>query len=292
MTSLSPEQLQKINWLLRHWGQQAKQMASGQFQVFEKGVDDYVTTVDRLLDEQLASGLAALFPQDGIVTEENAQSRQAFQSDYSRLWFIDPIDGTDDFIHGKDHYSSMVGLLQAEQPVAGWVYAPAFDHLYFGSADGGLFQAQGDASPIPLHPVEPLPPNAGFCPVIMGDKDQRNLGEAIAQLIPEIQFSSVGSFGLKVMQVICGNAGLYGYFNGRVKLWDTIGPIALARTAGLICCDLDGDPIRFTPDAVDMQTLTHQQPILIGWPSYVDVLRSRLKQAIDEISSKESINGI
>lgn len=282
MTPLSPEQLHKINWLLQHWGQQAKQMASGKFQVFEKGIEDYVTTVDRLLDEQLAYGLAALFPHDGIVTEENAQSRDAFQANYSRLWLIDPIDGTDDFIHGREHYASMVGLLQADQPIAGWIYAPEFDQLYFGGAEWGLFQAQGDAPPIPLNPVEPPPPQSDFCPVIMGDKDQRNLGKAIAQLIPEAQFSSIGSFGLKVMQVIHGNAGLYGYFNGRVKLWDTVGPLALAKAAGLICCDLNGDPLRFTPDALDLQTLTHRQPILIGWPSYVEALRSRFKQAIEQ----------
>lgn len=281
MAPLSPEQLHKINWLLQHWGQQAKQMALGQFQVFEKGVEDYVTTVDRLLDEQLASGLSALFPQDGIVTEENAQSRQAFQADYGRLWLIDPIDGTDDFINGRDHYSVMVGILQAEQPIAGWVYAPAFDQLYFGGQGWGLFQAHGNAQPVPLIPIEPPPPRADFCPVIMGDKDQRNMGAAIAQFIPEAQFSSIGSFGLKVMQVINGNAGLYVYFNGRVKLWDTVGPVALAKAAGLICCDLNGDPLRFTPDALELQTLTHRQSILIGWPSYVDALRSRFKQAVE-----------
>ncbi|HEY9624125.1 MAG TPA: inositol monophosphatase family protein [Crinalium sp.] len=282
MNSLSPDQLNKINWLIRHWGQQAKHMASGQFQVFEKGIEDYVTTVDRLLDEQLAAGFAALFPQDGIVTEENVQSRGAFHENYSQLWFIDPIDGTDDFIHGRDYYAVMVGLLQAAQPKAGWVYAPAFDQLYFGGPNWGLFQTKEDSAPEPLIPTEPPPPSTDFCPVIMGDKDQRNFGEAIAQLIPEIQVSSVGSFGLKVMQVICGHAGLYVYFNGRVKLWDTTGPVALAKAAGLVCCDLDGEPLQFTPDVLDSKTLAHHQPILIGWPSYVEPLRSRLQQAVTQ----------
>jgi 3'(2'), 5'-bisphosphate nucleotidase len=114
----------------------------------------------------------------------------------------------------------------------------------------------------------------------MGYKDQRRYGQAINQLIPGAQFDSIGSFGLKVMRVICGQAGLYVYLNGRVKLWDTTGPLALAKIAGLVCCDLDGKPLEFKADALDSQTLAHRQPIVIGWANYVEALRSRLQQAV------------
>jgi 3'(2'), 5'-bisphosphate nucleotidase len=277
--SVSVDQLEKIRWLIRDCGQQAKQMASESFDVFEKGKNDFVTSVDRALDERLTNGFTALFPQDGVITEENARSRSAFHENYQRLWCIDPIDGTEDFIHGKQHYAVMVGLLQAHQPTAGWVYAPAFDHLYYGGSDWGLFQTQGDRSPKPLTPIEPAPPTAGFCPILIGYKDRRQYGDAIAQLIPDVQFSSVGSFGLKVMEVICGRAGLYIYLNRRVKIWDTAGPLALAHAAGLICCDLAGNPLRFTPDTVNGETLAHEQEIVVGWPSYIMALRSRLQQA-------------
>ncbi|HEY9844775.1 MAG TPA: inositol monophosphatase family protein, partial [Candidatus Caenarcaniphilales bacterium] len=119
-----------------------------------------------------------------------------------------------------------------------------------------------------------------FCPILIGHKDQLRYGDVIRQMIPQAQFQMLGSFGLKVIEVICGRAGFYLYLNGRVKLWDTTGPLALARAAGLICCDLEGQPIRFTPDAIDPNTLTHQQPILIGWPRYIEALRPRLAQAL------------
>lgn len=257
-------------------------MATQHFKVYEKGYQDYATDVDRALDRRLTAGLASLFPADNIISEENPSSWHAYTATANRLWLIDPLDGTDDFIQGKLHYAVMVGLLVAHQPVAGWVYAPTFDQLYYGGSDWGLFQAEGTAEPFPFQPVEPAPPSAEFCPLLMGYKDQRRFGDAIARLIPAAQFTCVGSFGLKVLQVIAGQAGLYVYLNRRVKLWDTTGPLALAKAAGLICCDLNGNPLQFTPDYVDSNTLAHQQSIVIGWQSYVDALLPRIRQAVLE----------
>jgi 3'(2'), 5'-bisphosphate nucleotidase len=115
---------------------------------------------------------------------------------------------------------------------------------------------------------------------LLGDRDQKQYGIAIQQTIPEATFYSLGSFGLKVLEVIQGRAGLYLYLNGRVKLWDTVGPLALAHQAGLTCCDLEGNPLQFTPEALDLNTLAHRQPIVIGWPHYVESLLPRLQQAI------------
>ncbi len=282
MIHLSDDHLEKIRWLLTDCGKQARKLALGAFQVYEKGVEDYVTDVDRVLDQQLSQGLTALFPEDGVISEENSSSRQLFMQSSSRLWLVDPIDGTDDFIRGLPHYSVMLGLLDSGQPRAGWVYAPMFEQFYFGGDDLGLFQAEGDRPPTPLIPTQP-PLSPDHCPILIGTKDVRRFGASISQLIPEAQFNCIGSFGLKVLEVIQGRAGLYVYGNRRVKLWDTTGPLALAQMAGLVCCDLAGDPLRFTPDAVDIETLAHQQTIVIGWPHYVEALRSRLQQAITGI---------
>ncbi len=287
MPSLSPHELQVIGLLMRQCGQQALQMATEKFQVYEKGLNDYVTSVDRALDMQLTTGLNQLFWQDGVISEENDQSWQQFdfsqgnsREPNSRLWFIDPIDGTDDFIHGKPHYSVMVGTLKAHTPTAGWVYAPAFDQLVYGGQELGLFEVEGGCPPVPLIPTRPADFSKTYCPMLIGYKDQSRYGAAIHKVIPEAQFDSIGSFGLKVLQVIRGHAGLYVYFNGRVKLWDTVGPLALAQAAGLICCDLEGNPLKFTPDGINAKTLAHHQPIVVGWSHYVEKLRSRLQEAV------------
>jgi 3'(2'), 5'-bisphosphate nucleotidase len=280
MYYVSPEQAQAIRDLIRDCGQQAKQMAADGFKVFEKGKDDYVTTADRALDQRLSQGFAALFPNDGIVTEENARSRRDFHEEGQRCWFIDPIDGTEDFIHGGSHYAVMVGLVEADVPVAGWIYAPAIERFYYGGDRWGLFQVTGDRLPEALIPVEPPPPSADFCPIMIGDRDYQQFGEVMTEAVPGISFRSLGSFGLKVMEVVRGHAGLYIYLNRRVKLWDTTGPIALAKAAGLVCCDLEGHPFEFTAEVVDADTLTHHQTVVIGWPSYVEALRGAIAQAV------------
>ncbi len=280
MTPISLDCDQRVQQLLRHCGQYAEQMADKQFEVFEKGPDDYVTNIDRVLDQKLSTAFSEMFPADGIITEEDAQSRQKFHAGYDRLWCIDPIDGTEDFIHRKRDYAVMAGLLQNYQPIAGWIYAPAYDRAYHGGVQWGVFQTVANYRSEPIVLKAPPSPTAGFCPILIGHRDQARFGQAIAHLIPEAQFYSLGSFGLKVIEVILGRAGLYLYCNGRVKLWDTVGPLALAQAAGLVCCDLDGRPLGFSPRDIDSATLAHTQPILIGWSEYVDLLRPKLQAAI------------
>ena len=283
MPPICPSDLSALHRLLVACGDYASQQSQQSFQVFEKGVDDYVTTVDQLLDQKLLAGMQTLFPTDGIVTEENRATAEQFQHSDRPLWFVDPIDGTDDFIQGGDHYAVMAGRVVGGIPQAGWIYAPVRRHLVWGGPGWGLFEQTGDGESTPLIPKEPpFDPNQSWAMVI-GEKDERRFGAAIAHRFSKVQLLSLGSFGLKVLAVITGRAGIYIYLNGRVKLWDTTGPLALARAAGLVCCDLAGQPIQFTEPNVAPHTLIHRQPIVVGWPSYVEALRSPLNDIVTAI---------
>ncbi|MFQ4140250.1 3'(2'),5'-bisphosphate nucleotidase CysQ [Nodosilinea sp. PGN35] len=292
MPPICPSNLSALHQLLIACGNYADQQPKHSFQVFEKGVDDYVTTVDQLLDQKLLAGMRAIFPEDGIITEENRATVQQFWQGNGAslsppggrvLWFVDPIDGTDDFIQGRDHYAVMVGRVVNGAPQAGWIYAPVARHLVWGGPGWGLFEQVDGGESTPLIPVEPRFDLDHGWAMVIGDKDERRFGDAIARRFPTVQFLSLGSFGLKVLAVITGRAGLYIYLNGRVKLWDTTGPLALAEAAGLVCCDLSGQPIRFTEPDVAPQTLVHHQPIVVGWPSYVEALRLPLSDIAHRI---------
>jgi 3'(2'), 5'-bisphosphate nucleotidase len=272
--------LYPIQTVLVEAGRWACEQARQPFTIKEKGPEDFVTAVDQTLDRRLAAQFKNWFPNDGIITEENAQSVQAMQQGFPRLWLIDPIDGTEDFINGRPDYAIMVGLLEQSQPIAGWILRPESNQLFYGGPDWGLFTAQGLEPAYPLIPSMPTGPSQEYCPVLLGDRDRQQYGAAVENIIPEAQFYTLGSFGLKVLEVIQGRAGLYLYFNGRVKLWDTVGPLALAKSAGLICCDLTGQPLEFSLDVLNPDTLAHHQSIVIGWPHYVEALLPRLQQAI------------
>jgi 3'(2'), 5'-bisphosphate nucleotidase len=284
MSPISSDAEQAIRYTIRQCGLKVEQMACVGFEVMQKGYQDYVTTIDTTLDAELFSTFSQLFPEDGVITEENVRSRQQFHARHARLWCIDPLDGTEDLIQGKRNYAVMAGLLENYVPRAGWIYAPGRDRLYFGGVDWGLFQATGDRDWMPL-PIAPPRPNLTQLRLMIGHRDQHHYGTAIAAQLPGIQFQLMGSFGLKVLEVIMGHADLYLYLNRRVKVWDTVGPLALAQAAGLTCCSLEGEPIRFTPQALELNTLTHKQAILIGHPHLVDAVRPHLVAAIHALST-------
>ena len=277
----------QICQFIREIGQKAIHLRELGFQVDEKGLDDYVTNVDRELDLLLSQQFQTWFPNDAVISEENSRSRGLWKQQtedsqinqlnqlHQKFWFIDPIDGTDDFIHGREFYSVMVGLLERFQPVLGWVYAPKSDRLYFGgTAINGLFIAINGNIPEVLHPHEPT--GASRDRVIVSKKDDLAYGVALRAAIPNVEFYSLGSFGLKVMEVVQGRASAYIYLNRRVKLWDTVGPLAIAIAAGLICCDLDGRSIGFGYDDIDPENLTHNQVVVVGWKRFIDGYREAI----------------
>ena len=271
----------EICQFIREIGQKAIHLRESGFQVDEKGFDDYVTNVDRELDYLLSQRFQAWFPDDVVISEENSRSQELWKQKsistqlHKKAWFIDPIDGTDDFINGREFYSVMVGVLEAFQPVLGWVYAPKSDRLYFGgTAINGLFIATNGNVPEVLESYEPM--FAACDRVIVSKKDDLAYGAAIRAAVPNVQFYSLGSFGLKVMEVVQGRASAYIYLNRRVKLWDTVGPLAIAKAAGLVCCDLEGREIGFGYDDINPDNLTHKQVIVIGWQKFVDVYRQAI----------------
>lgn len=161
---MNQETQTKICQFIREIGQKAIHLRELGFQVDEKGFDDYVTNVDRELDGLLSQRFQSWFPNDVVISEENSRSQQFWKQQlesHQKFWFIDPIDGTDDFIHGREFYSVMVGVLEAFQPVLGWVYAPESDRLYFGgSAINGLFIITNGNEPKALKSCEPVAINS------------------------------------------------------------------------------------------------------------------------------------
>jgi 3'(2'), 5'-bisphosphate nucleotidase len=273
---MNQETQTQICQFIREAGQKAIALRASGFQVDEKGFDDYVTDVDRELDVLLSEQFQDWFPNDIVISEENSRSQEIWkeQSQIShkssnKYWFIDPIDGTDDFIHDREFYSVMVGVLESFQPVLGWVYAPKSDRLYFGgSAINSLFTVTNGNVPEVLYPHEPIGKNRDC--IIVSKKDDLAYGDAIRAAVPNVEFYTLGSFGLKVMEVVEGRASAYIYLNRRVKLWDTVGPLAIARAAGLVCCDLQGREIGFSYDDINPENLTHKQLIVIGWQNFID----------------------
>lgn len=271
-------EIHRVGDRVRTCGIEAKRLAKIGFEVYEKAANDYVTDVDRTLDAYLSQVFTQDFPEDGLVTEENSQSRLNFWQPYPRHWCIDPLDGTQDFINGDQGYAVMVGAMAQRQPIAGWIYAPEYEALYYGGQEFGLWQSQHGAEPQILQPRQ-----LQYKPtVILGHKDFQRFGAAFQAAIPTLKFEErAGSFGLKALEVLQGNAALYLYLNQRVKVWDTVAPLAIAQTAGLMCCDLQGQALGYGRESLDPESLTHRQMIVIGWQRVVETWLPQLRTIVE-----------
>jgi len=288
MSPLSATTIAQIHRCIYDAGQVALQMASQGFDVTSKGWDDYVTDVDKHLDQLLREQFQAWFPNDAVISEENPDSVDLWHSHQGRFWFIDPIDGTSDFIQGNKFYAVMVGALDyfegVPQAVMGWVYAPAAGCFYGGGIDFPKSQQVyhygtdlQTAIPDQWESLTPQMPAMTEPRIVLSNKDALVYGDSIRSVIDDVSFYNLGSFGLKVMEVVLGRASAYIYLNRRVKLWDTVGPLAIARAAGLRCCDLSGQEVSFARDAIDPDSLGHEQVVIVGWSEFLDAYLPELQ---------------
>ncbi len=92
-------------------------------EVWEKSPGDPVSASDLEVDRFLRAELGALVPEAGWLSEETADSPERLGD--RLIWLVDPIDGTRDFIHGRDGWAVSVALVSDAQPLHAWLYAPA-----------------------------------------------------------------------------------------------------------------------------------------------------------------------
>lgn len=204
------------------------------------------------------------------------------------VWYLDPIDGTDNYVEEDGQYVVMLGLVVAGQLVYGCIYAPARDEHYFGGPPSavaeqlgyvGVWQRTAGPSPerVSLHPQTAERMVFDHLRAIVGSWDRRDHPEMVERLKAE-QWVSVGSVGLKVMAIVNGEADVYLPCSQQLKFWDTAAPVTLAWAAGLTVCDLHGEPLQFTMpmDGVGEGLFRHRQMVLIGTPAEVTAVRRRL----------------
>jgi len=92
-------------------------------EVWEKRPGDPVSEADLAVDGFLRSELSALLPAAGWLSEETADADH--RMDGSLVWLVDPIDGTRDYIRGRDGWAISVALISAARPLFGYLYAPS-----------------------------------------------------------------------------------------------------------------------------------------------------------------------
>jgi 3'(2'), 5'-bisphosphate nucleotidase len=208
--------------------------------------DEPVTRADREANQLIVDGLRAAFPSDGLLSEEAPDDGSRFSRE--RVWMIDPLDGTKDFIRGHEGFASMIGLLVGERPALGVVYQPLGDRLYWASRGNGAWLVEAGAPAQRLH-VSDVRELSAIRMVASKSHRDETIDHVRARLGITDELN-VGSVGLKLGLIARGVRDLYVNPAGHSKLWDACAPEALLVEAGGRLTDVTGAPLAFRGEAL------------------------------------------
>jgi len=228
-------EISELRPLLIEAGRLIMDVYATDFGVELKRPADPVTEADKRANEYLVSGLRAAFPADGIVAEETVDQSEALGA--KRCWFIDPLDGTKEFIAKNGEFSVMVGLAIDGAAQVGAVYQPVTDKLYTGIVGHGAWLEQhGRRQPLTVSTI-----GAPRDLKLVVSRSHRD--KSLDRLVRELGISSEtpsGSVGLKVGHIAERTADLYVHVSDRSSRWDACAPEAILRGAGGRFTDLGG----------------------------------------------------
>jgi 3'(2'), 5'-bisphosphate nucleotidase len=213
-----------------------------------KGENDPVTSADRAASRFIVDALRDRFPLDGILCEEEKDDLKRLGN--PRVWVIDPMDGTKEFIKRRGEFSVMIGLAIEGRARVGAVYQPTERKLYYAAPHSGAFLTHAGVTRA-LH----VSPESDKTKVVMA-LSRSHLSsdtEAIRKNLGIEHTTQTGSLGLKV-GLLCESAA-HVYVQGRgTSLWDTCGPEAILFEAGGKMTDKRGDPFRYDIEDVRNHT--------------------------------------
>lgn len=211
-------------------------------QVAYKVGDDPVTRADREANELLRARLARAFPGVPIVAEESSAPEPGAR-EARAVFFVDPIDGTRDYVAGREGYAVMIGLAVDGEARVGVLVLPAAHEAFVGIVGEGAHRVLPDGTRAPVT-VSRLEDPSRARVLVSRSRRGPDVDEALARL-GAADVRSMGSVGVKAARVAEGTADLYFYPGGRLAHWDTCGPEAVVRAAGGAFTGIDGTPIDY-----------------------------------------------
>jgi myo-inositol-1(or 4)-monophosphatase len=236
MASFARE-LEIVAALARRAGDEALSARSeGRIQPGEKAGGEVVTAADLRADEIIGEGLTAHFPGDAIWSEETPGRPE---SAADRMWVVDPLDGTGDFVAGGDAFSVSIGLAVDGAPVLGVVYNPSRGELVSGVVGSGA-----TLNGAPAQASARTEPNGAR--VSCSPREEATLAAGVKAACVELVLEPIASMAYKLARVAVALDDATLTLRGR-KPWGLCAGVALARAAGASVGLLGGGEIAIDP---------------------------------------------
>lgn len=217
---------------VRHAGTIAMRHFGRLTSVDYKRDDQPVTAADLEIDRMLRQALLAARADYGWLSEETADS--AARLERSRVWVVDPIDGTNSFVEGIPEFVVSLGLVEEGRPVLGVVHNPATGELFHAVRGGGAFR---DGEPIRVAPVPEGEPWR-----LLASRSELARGELGAFRPPAWSVHPLGSTAYRMVKVADGTGHAF-TSRGYKQEWDVCAAHLVVEEAGGIAVRGDGGRI-------------------------------------------------
>lgn len=219
--------LEAVSAVAREAGALAMNHWRGDFEQWEKSPGNPVSEVDLAVDQLLQKRLGELDPEAGWLSEETADSAERLL--LPRVWVVDPIDGTRDFVRGRRGWAISIALVEGGRPLLGVLDAPARDEHWSAAAGSGALRNGTIIRP--------------------SDRIALTGARVPADIVPKVDSDLVtvekpNSIALRMAMVAAGEADLVATLRWGFE-WDIAAAALIAEEAGATVTDARGNTLRY-----------------------------------------------
>jgi myo-inositol-1(or 4)-monophosphatase len=230
----------------------------GRIKAEYKAGHDPVTEADRVVDAVLRQNL--LRTGEGWLSEETADDPSRLEK--QRVWIVDPLDGTREFVMGLPEFCVSVGFVEAGKPVAGGIYNPATNQVFLGAIHAGVLYNGKPAAPSRRTSL------AGA--LVLASRSEVKRGEWKQFDSAPFKIKAMGSVAYKLALVAAGLADATFTLTPKHE-WDVVAGAALVGSAGGFVSTLEKTGV----------TANRRNPLLSGLLACGPLLKDELLALVE-----------
>ncbi|RGZ00988.1 inositol monophosphatase family protein [Clostridium sp. AM58-1XD] len=207
-------------------------------QITVKGIADYVTEVDKTVEEFLEKRLKEKYPKIQFMGEERDNSGIDFNG---AVWILDPVDGTTNLIHDYHHSAISLGLCENKVMTMGIIYQPYTNEIFYAKRGCGAYLNGKQIHVTKAETLEESLISIGTSPY-QKELAERNFRQMQQTFLRCQDIRRGGSAALDLAYVACGR--IDAFYEYSLKPWDYAAGLLLVEEAGGAVTDYQGDSIR------------------------------------------------
>lgn len=263
MMTVNTDMLEGLIWDAIHAsvkaGEAILKVYNTDFKVNSKADDSPLTKADMEAHAIISGALAASgLP---LLSEEGREIPYSERKGWQKFWMVDPLDGTREFVNRNGEFTVNIALIEGGYPLAGVIYIPVEDVLYFGSPGSGSMKFEGISNILEsAMNYKDLIPHGVMLPLKKKERpytvvcSRSHMSKATGDFIDELkqehgrlEYASRGS-SLKICMVAEGSADIYPRFAPTME-WDTAAGQAIAESSGAsVTAVADGERMRYNKE--------------------------------------------